>query len=51
MVRFFHVARTYGEREVLSDITLDLDARGPLALAGRDNNGNRFEATVAEPAS
>ena len=32
-------------------ITLDLDARGPLTLAGRDNNGNRFEATVAEPAS
>ena len=32
-------------------ITLDLDARGPLTLAGRDNNGNRFEASVAPSGS
>ncbi|MES1925959.1 quinoprotein dehydrogenase-associated SoxYZ-like carrier [Salinisphaera sp. T31B1] len=31
--------------------TLDLDAAGPVTLVGRDNNGNRFQARVAEPSS
>lgn len=31
-------------------ITLDLNTRGALRLAGQDNNGNRFQARVEAPA-